>query len=268
MKTTTLAALAAACALLAACGGGGDAAPPAPPPPPAPAPAPQSYDYVAPGVGGSDTWLRTLTDDQGHAVDMQLRVRFTQANPDGTMVWTFDDPTGVDVAQDGLTFRVVPEVEDVSATGGALDYTLTRVDGSTEHCVYGAGNGTGVAAADAAAHRLAVLAATRAEGLVVGKTYTGSFTITCAGQPAITYHSTAIVEGLEDVTVPAGTFHALREQINQDWVVGGFTNTSSTTMWRDTAHSLLPVMSIQDTTHGDPSQPYFAHDRRELSSRQ
>ena len=53
---------------------------------------------------------------------MQIRLRVTQLNEQGIMVYAYDDPTGVDVVLDGLTFRTTPETADVNAAGTTLDY--------------------------------------------------------------------------------------------------------------------------------------------------
>jgi len=264
-KTTTVAALFAACATLAACGGGdGGSTPPAPPPPP-PLPLPQTFSYVAPALGSTDNWNRTLTDSAGTRVTLQLRQRVTQANPDGSEVWTYDDPSGVVETHDGLTFRTTPQVDDVSPGGSVTDYTNTHLDGTQVTCAYGpAGNGT----AAANVGRVTELAARRGESFSIGQTWTSSYTITCAGQTPVTFHATASVIGYETVTVPAGTFQAVKETVVAAYVDNGTAVTASTTLWRDPGRSMFSVKSDEAIVHDGATAAYIARDERELSSRQ
>jgi hypothetical protein len=258
-KTTTLAALFAACSTLAACGGNGDSTPPAPPP------LPQTFSYVAPTLGATDTWTRTLTDSLGTSVSLQLRQRVTQANPDGSEVWTYDDPTAVVESHDGLTFRTTPQVDDVASNGNVVDYTNTHVDGTQVTCTYGRGT---TSTADANAARVTELAARRGESFSIGQTWTSVYTISCAGQAPVSYQATASVIGYETVTVPAGTFQAVKETVVLTFVDNGISSTSSTTLWRDPARWMFAVKSDQAITRDGATAAYIARDQRDLSSRQ
>lgn len=73
---------------------------------------------------------------------------------------------------------------------------------------------------------------------------------------------------LETVSVAAGTFQAFRETVETTWVFNGFTNGSSVTLWRDPARSMFPVKLDEMLVHGDTSRASFAHETRELPSRQ
>ena len=258
---STIAALAAACAALGGCGGSGDSPPPAPPPAP---PAPQTYNYIAPTVGESDTWTRILTDSAGSRVTLQLRQRVTSVDGAGTMVFTWDDPTGVDVVQDGVEFRTTPETAHVAANGGTLDYTVTHTDGTQATCVYGQANPDGTAAAAARAQAEGLR---HADSLQVGESWTTAYTIACGTQAAVTFHVSASVTNVESVIVGAGTFLALKEHVYTTYLSNGFTNVTDVTLWRDPARSLFPVMVDESIQHGDPSTPYIAHETRELLSR-
>ena len=258
-KTTTLAALFAACASLAACGGSGDS-----PPPPPPA-LPQTFSYVPPALGAVDVWTRTLTDNLGTSVTLQLRQRVTQQWPDGREILTYDDPSGVVETHDGLTFRTTPQTDDVAADGNVTDYTNTHLDGTQVTCTYGpATNGT----AAANVGRVTALAARRPQSISIGQTWTSTYTISCVGQAPVTYRATADVIGYETVTVPAGTFQAVKETVMLSYVDNGVAGTASTTLWRDPAHSMFAVKSDETITHDGATTAYIARDQRELSSRQ
>ena len=258
---TTLAALGAACAALAACGGSS-----APPPAPAPAPpAPQTFDYVAPTVGETDVFTRILTDSQGTRIAMQIRQQVTAANADGTLMVAYDDPTGTDVVEDGLTFRTTPELAHVATNGGTLDYTVTGTDGSQVSCTYGAPDSDGTIEQ---AGRARALALGHPDSLQVGQSFKSTYAITCGSQAPVTFHVSGSVVDLESVAVGAGTFMAVKEQVTTSWVANGFTNSTDATIWRDQARSLFPVMIDESIQHGDTSRPWISHETRQLLSRQ
>ena len=257
---TTLAALGAACAALSACGGGSAGPAPAPP---APAPAaPQVYNYVAPTLGETDVWTQMLTDNLGTAVPMQIRQRVTAVHDDGTMQFTFDDPTGVDVVEDGVTFRTTPEVADIAANGSTIDYTNTAVDGTQTTCVYGNPN-----TAAAAARVAQSIALQRPESLYVGQTWTTTYTIACGTQAPVTFTSTGSVGAMESVAVGAGVFQAFPETVSIAYTVGSIDYRTDETLWRDPARSLFAVMADISYWRSDSSHAYIAHLLRQLSSR-
>ena len=263
-KMTTLAALSAACAILAGCGGDGSATPPAPAPAPV---APQQFTYFPPAAGETDVWTRVLTDTAGNSVTMQIRQRIVSVDDAGVRLVSRDDPTGTEVVEDGLEFRVNQETEHVSASGTASDYTLTSSSGAQVSCAYGTAStsgGTGSAeAARATAQGLRHL-----ESLSPGESWNSAYTIACGSAAPIAYSVTAAVFPLETVSVAAGTFQAFRETVETTWVLNGFTNGSSVTLWRDPARSMFPVKLDEMLVHGDTSRASFAHETRELPSRQ
>ena len=261
---TTLAALSAACAMLSSCGGGAST-PPAPPPAPAPV-APQQFVYLPPAAGETDVWTRVLTDSAGNSVAMQIRQQIASVDESGVRVVTYDDPTGTDVAEDGLDFRVNPETEHVSATGTASDYTLTSSSGAQTTCVYGTVSGSGTGTAEAT--RATAQGLRRLESLSPGEAWNSAYTIACGSAAPVAYSVTAAVFPLETVTVAAGTFQAFRETVDTTWVFNGFTNSTSVTLWRDPARSMFAVRLDEAIVHGDTSKPYFTHETRELLSRQ
>ncbi len=265
-KMTTLAVLGAACSLLAACGG--SSAPP-PPPTPAPPPAQTVFIYTAPTQGSAEVWNRTLTDSAGTSVAMQIRQTVTAVHDDGSMTWTYDDPTGVDVVADGLSFRTTPETLDLDANGRSTDYTVTSTTGVQTTCLYSyPTNGAAIAAE---AGRAQALGMSHVASLQVGQSWQTSYTVACGTSAPVTFSVTAGVFPVETVKVPAGTFQAFRETVSTTWTSGTrneFSNGTGTTIWRDTARSLFPIMLDETIVHGDTSRPYLTHDVRELLRRE
>ena len=258
MKNETMAALIAACSLVAACGGNDTAAPPPPPP------AAQSFNYYPPALGETAIWSRTLTDSLGTSVAMQIRRHVTAANDSGGVEFTYDDPTATDVVEDGITFRTTPEVAEVDANGSTTTYTNTNVDGTQITCTYGAATSSA-----GVARQLAAQALRHAESFVrIGDSWTSTYTITCGSGAPVTYTSNAAVEPLEGVTVPAGTFQAVKEIVNVSYTVGNVQYANGETLWRDPAHSLTSVKLDISYARSDSSAPYVTHETRELLSRQ
>jgi len=257
---TTIAALAAACASLCACGGSS-----APPPPPAPAPAPATFTWVAPALGSASTWNRTLTDSAGTRETMQIRQTVSAVHEDGSLVYTYDDPTGTQVSADGLLFRTTPETANVSARGSTLDYTVTSTTGAQTTCVYAYPGG----AVAAELGRARALGLAHVASLQVGESWQTSYTIACGSDAPVTYSVTAAVYPVETVTVPAGTFQAFRETVSEAWTSGAngqFSNGAGITSWRETSGSLQVVKLDESIVHGDTSRPWFTHETRELAS--
>ena len=260
---TTVAALAAACAALAACGGGS-----APPPAPAPAPpaAPTTFTFVAPALGSTTVWNRTLTDSAGTSVAMQVRQTVSAVHDDGSMVYTYDDPSGTLVSADGLAFRTTPETAHVSAGGSTLDYTVTSTTGEQTTCIYAYPNSNGGTIA-AEVDRARALGMSHLASLRVGQSWQTSYTLTCGTSAPVTYSVVAGVFPVETVSVAAGTFQAFRETVSLSWSSGAsgeFSNGSGTTVWRETTGALAAIKLDQTTVHGDTSRTWFTHDVREL----
>lgn len=264
-KTMTLAALAATCAMLAACGGSGDGPAQAPAPAPSPA-APTVFSYVPPAIGQTDVWTQTQTDTLGNSASMLLRLRVTGGSESGARVYTYDDPTGTRVVQDGLTFWVEPETENLSPTGNVTDYTWTSTTGVQTTCVYGSAS-SGTSGTQVAADRAVAMGDTRLQSLKPGDILNGSYTITCGSNAPITYSTMISVFPLETITVSAGTFQAFKEVVSTSWNHNGFSNSIGITLWRDPARSMLPVKLDEAIVHGDTSKPYISHLTRELQSR-
>lgn len=262
-RMTTVAALSAACAMLGGCGGGGGDSP-APAPAPTPA-APTEFSYTPPAIGQTEVWTLVQTDTLGNSASMQLRQRVTSGNDSGGRVFTYDDPTGTRVVQDGLTFWVEPETADISSVGTTLDYTWTSTTGVQTNCVYGSAGAGG--ASLGGAERALALGTSRLQSLRPGEVINGVYTLTCGSNAPITYTMMATVLPLETISVAAGSFQVFREVVSTTWTHDGFSNSRGVTLWRDPARSMFPVKLDETIVHGDTSKPYISHITRELQSR-
>jgi hypothetical protein len=74
--------------------------------------------------------------------------------------------------------------------------------------------------------------------LRVGQTWSISYTFACGSESPITYEQTGSVVDVESLTVPAGTFNALKLGSTVTWPnLQGTIRTQTITNWRDIATS-------------------------------
>jgi hypothetical protein len=81
----------------------------------------------------------------------------------------------------------------------------------------------------------------------VAQTWTIDYTFACGSESPVTYEQTGSVADVESVTVPGGTFTALKLQSTVTWTdLQGTTRTQTVTNWRDTAtsHSVKEDITI------------------------
>ena len=220
MKTCQLAAVAAACAVLAACGGnsGGDDTPT----PPAGA---TTYPEVSPVLGQVDTFATVTTDDAANAVNRGYEERVTAAGADGSYTLEQDDPSNFTTTINGITYHYIPTVRTFGPTAGGNVQT-----GYTETLPSGASKCT-----------QAFHGAHRAVPMWVGETWSLSYTITC-GSTVTNYTDVGAVDAAESVTVPAGTFTALKMHAAISWTTAAGQNVvEQSTNWVDPAHGFFTL---------------------------
>jgi hypothetical protein len=86
--------------------------------------------------------------------------------------------------------------------------------------------------------------------VMVGETWMLTFSVTCGSLSSVTYTQSGSVDGVESVTVPAGTYTALELHSTLTWTdAQGTTRTQTITNWRDVAasYSVKQTLSISYT---------------------
>lgn len=240
------AAVAAACAFLCACGGGGDDSSG-----PGSSSQPVTYPKTTPVAGSLDVFATAYTDSANNTVTQHWQQQVTTTNTDGSYSLEQTDPTNATVTVDGITYHVSPRAENFAADGHAIDYTVTHPDASTDHCSYA--NFTG----------------NRKLPLSVGESWTNDFTIACADGTSTAYTVSETVVSAEQVTVPAGTFSALKEQMTSTWTTPRGEHVVETeTHWIDPARSFFTLKSTSTYVRtGTVPSVYVTGQTTELQSR-
>jgi hypothetical protein len=97
----------------------------------------------------------------------------------------------------------------------------------------------------------------------VGQTWQIEYTLSCDdGAATISYQQQGSVVDVESLTVPAGTFTALKLQSTLDWTdAQGTTRSETITNWRDTKTLYTLKQQIAITVSGTPPVNGYAVSR-------
>jgi hypothetical protein len=158
----------------------------------------------------------------------------TAVNADGSYVVLQADPNHESVIVNGTTYGITTESVSVNNSGQETSYSYTDSSGSDVTCTFnphGAGPNYPIAAGD---------------------TWTLSYSVSCGNSAPIDYVQSGSVVDMETVTVPAGSFQALKLQSTLTWTVGGTTRTQTITNWRDSVSSISVKESISTAYSGTP----------------
>jgi hypothetical protein len=240
MGLSKLAVLAAVAGVLVACGGSGTDVS---------ASNPASYDYVVPQLNFQRNYSRTITDNSNNTIDDTYTDTVTAVNPDGSYLLSQQDTTNGSIIVNGTDYAVNDESITYSNAGQETAYTYAEADGTMQTCTYDP-------------H-----AAGPDFPLEVGGSWTLNYTLTC-GTTVISYTQTGSIVDLEQVTVPAGTFTALKLQSTLTWTnVHGTSITETVTNWRDTT-TLRSVKQLISEAYGGtlPTNGYAVSADIELQS--
>lgn len=205
MKFLNLGAAAAMAALVTACDGdNGNSS------------MPSSYAYVVPTANAQRNYQETIIDNEGNTIVETYSQTVTAVNLDGSYVVLEEDTTGNVIIEDDTTYNIPTETIDVNNNGQEMTYSFTNTNGATEVCTYSP-HGPGPDFP-----------------LTVGQTWTLQYTLTCGSAAAVSHTQTGTVVDVESVTVPAGTYNALKLQTTDTSTnAKGTTITQTSTNWRD-----------------------------------
>ena len=174
----------------------------------------------------------------------------TSVNSDGSYVYTSQDPTGNSVVVDGTTYAIPTETINSNNNNQSTSYNYVGSGGSTITCTYDPhGNGPDYP-------------------LVVGNTWNQQYTLTCGTATPITFSQSGTVSDVESVTVPAGTYTAVKLTSTVSWTTAaGTTISQAITNWRDTQTQKSVKRTIVATYGGTlPSTGYAVDTTTELQS--
>jgi hypothetical protein len=205
MHRVTAGAATAAALLLTACGGGGGS------------PPPTTYEFVEPQLNSVRNYAEAYVDNFDATINESFSQTVTDVNADGSYV-LLQNPTSAVTVVDGTTYSIPTETIDVDTQSEDTSYSALESDGGVQTCTYDPhGPGPGYP-------------------LTVGTAWTSQYTVTCGTAAPVTHVQNGNVLDIESVTVPAGTYTAVKLQSTDAYTnASGTTITETTTDWRDVA---------------------------------
>jgi hypothetical protein len=193
-------------ALLASCGGSSGSN----------AGSSTTHSFVTPKMSSQQIYADTTLDNSNNTINQTTRNTITAVNADGSYVYTHDDPNNNSLTVNGTTYSTQTRSITDNNSGQELSYSYTPANGAPVACTvapHGAGPNF---------------------PLTVGQNWTLNYAITCGTTAPVSYTQTGTVVGVESVTVPAGTFSAIKLQSTLTWTTpNGTTRTETITAWRD-----------------------------------
>jgi hypothetical protein len=213
-------------ASLAACGGGGEDGSNS-------GGTGTSYAFVPPVVGSSRVYDETIVDNSNNTIEGISYMKTVQSvQTDGTIIEQQQEVSGPGGTVNGTNYSITTETQTYNNIGRETAYTYTESSGSPGACTYSPRAGGPV------------------PPLQVGQTWQLDYTETCNNNAPIAYVQNGSVVDVESVTVPGGTFTALKLQSTIVWTdANGTTHTETSTDWIDTAtfHSVKESDTLVDS---------------------
>jgi hypothetical protein len=190
----------------------------------------RAYAFVPPVVNSTRTYDETIVDNANNSIAIGYTQTVTAVATDGTVTEMQQSTMGSSTIVDGTNYAPLTETETYAAgSGQETSYTYTDAAGDAILCTYDPRDGG------------------PEFPLRVGQTWTIDYTFACGSENPVTYQQTGTVVDVETVTVPAGTFDALKLQSTVTWTnLQGTMRTETVTNWRDvaTSHSVKEDLTI------------------------
>jgi hypothetical protein len=177
-----------------------------------------SYPFMAPILNSTRNYSETIMDNSNNTIAISFSDAVMTVNADGTYVVLFR-PSNPSVIVNGTNYGGPPETQTYNTSGQETVEVYTS--GTAYTCNFDPhGSGPDFP-------------------LQVGMSWSLDYTYNCNGGAATTYVQSGTVSDVESVTVPAGTFSAIKLQSTLTWTDGqGTTRTQTITNWRDVATSV------------------------------
>jgi hypothetical protein len=186
------------------------------------------YAFVPPVVNSSRVYAETVVDNSNNTIAIGYMETVLSVAADG-IITEQQQSTSSSATVNGTNYTPLAETQTYNSFGRETEFTYTESNGTPVSCAYSqyAGGPT--------------------PPLAAGQTWQIDFTEACNANPAVHFSQTGTVVDVESVTVPAGTFNALKWQVTTVWTDNnGTTHTQTTTNWLDTAsfHSVKESITI------------------------
>ena len=194
------------------------------------------YPFVAPASGVVRLYSEVVIDNSNNTINIGYSDMTTNVNPDGSYGADVQSTTGASTIVNGTNYAVTDENGSYSASGQEVSYTFTGASGALVSCTYDPhANGPDFP-------------------VEVGQTWQIQYTLSCDdGAATISYQQNGSVVDVESVTVPAGTFTALKFESTVNWTnAQGTVRTETITNWRDTKTLYTLKQQITIAVSGTP----------------
>jgi len=186
-----------------------------------------TYAFVPPVASSKRAYAETIVDNAHNTIDLSYTETVAAFNPDGSYTVLQGDPNHESVIVNGTNYSIVTETIAVNNSGQETGYTYVDSNDATVSCTltpHGVGPDFPV---------------------TVGMSWTLDYGLGCGTQSPISYTQSGSVVDVESITVPAGTFRAIKLQSTVTWTdAQGTTRTETVTNWRDAATSVSVKQSI------------------------
>ena len=190
------------------------------------------YAFVPPVVNSSRVYTETVVDNSNNTInDIGFMQTVVSVAANGVITEEQQSTASLPTVNN-TNYSATNETQTYNSFGRETGFTYTESDGSPGSCTY------------------VPYAGGPMPPLTVGQTWQLDYTETCNANPAIHYSQTGTVVDVESVTVPGGTFTALKLQSTIVWTdSNGTTHTQTSTNWLDTAsfHSVKQASTYVDT---------------------
>jgi hypothetical protein len=204
-----------------------------------------SYEFVPPVVNSSRVYAVTIVDNSNNMINVGYSETVMAVAANGVITEQQQSTTGTGDTVNGTDYSLVTETQTFNAMGRETGYTYTESNGNPGSCIYDPYAGGPMSP------------------LTVGQTWQINYTQVCNGNPPIDYSQQGSVVDVESVTVPAGTFTALKLQSTISWTTSnGTSHLQTATNWVDVAtfHSVKESITYVDS--GTPPTDGYAVSRQ------
>jgi len=232
--------------VVAACGGGSDDSSAASPPA-----GTTTYAQGTPVAGSSDVFGTVEVDDSNNTITGTYTQRVAGVNSDGSYQLTQVDPTDASPVVNGIDYHFNAAVLNFDGKGHETEASFTAADGSVQTCTFTTESGG------------------HATPWWVGQTFASTLQESCNPGSVRVIQESGSVVSLESVTVPAGTFMALKLTTTERWTDSSGQNVAEQiTQWADPAHWLFTIKThVVYTRSGNVPAHYVNSQTIELQSR-
>jgi hypothetical protein len=210
-----------------------------------------AYSFVSPTSGVTRIYAEAVVDNSDNTINIGYSDSTTSVNSNGSYVADVQSTTGNSAIVNGTNYAITDENESYDDSGQEVSYTFTASTGVLVSCTYDPhANGPDFP-------------------VQVGQTWQIEYTLSCDdGSTTISYMQQGSVVDVESLTVPAGTFTALKFQSTLSWTdADGAARNETITAWRDTKTLYTLKQQIAITVSGTlPVNGYAVNRTIELQS--